>query len=81
MSEQSELQKLQQQRVGLLVDNLIKIFATEPPEFALQVLAIALGVVIGHCDPEAEEMMHHEFDSNVALMIQAVRGIKKNETH
>lgn len=74
-------EKTQQQRVGELADNLIQIFATEPPEFALQVLSIALGVVIAHCDPEAEEMMHSQFDSNVALMIQTVRGIKKNEAH
>ena len=71
----------QETKMAELVDNLIQIFSNEPPEFAINVLSMALGVVIAHCDPEAEEILHHQFDANVAMMIQTVRGINKNEAH
>jgi hypothetical protein len=71
----------QETKMAELVDNLIQIFSNEPPDFAINVLSMALGVVIAHCDPEDEEALHHQFDSNVAVMIQTVRGINKNEAH
>lgn len=71
----------QDKKIADLVDNLIQIFSNEPPEFAIRVLSITLGVVIAHCNPEAEESLHHQFDANVAMMIETVRGINKNETH
>lgn len=71
----------QETKMAELVDNLIQIFSNEPPDFAINVLSMALGVVIAHCDPESEEALHHQFDSNVAMMIQTVRGINKNEAH
>lgn len=66
-------------KISELVDNLIQIFATEPPEFAINVLSAALGIVVAHCAPESEEAIQHQFDANVAHTVKLVREANANE--
>lgn len=70
-----------EQKVAELVDNLMMIFSTETPAFAIQVLSITTGIVVGHCDPSAEEFMMGEFNNNAKIVIAQIQGSKANETH
>jgi hypothetical protein len=71
----------EEERVQKMVDSLLVIFSTESPAFAMTVLSITTGIVVGHCMQEFRAGMLDQHMQTVNTTIDAIQGPPKNETH